>query len=125
MRPKPLTGTARANRAATVTAPDGTPTWADEHARQTVLQQHCDFFDRDSDGIIWPYDTFRGFYALGFNVFLSITGMVLTHLLFAYATCPALVPDPFFRIFLENIHKAKHGSDSGVYDNEGRFVPQK
>ena len=125
MRPKPLTGTARANRAATVTAPDGTPTWADEHARQTVLQQHCSFFDADDDGVIWPLDTFRGFHAIGFNPLISLLAMLFAHGLLSYATCGSFIPDPFFRIFLENVHRGKHGSDSGVYDNEGRFVPQK
>lgn len=90
-----------------------------------MLQQHCDFFDADGDGVIWPLDTFRGFYALGFGVFLSILSVLIIHLNFSYPTVPGILPDPFFRLFLDNVHKAKHGSDTGVYDNEGRFVPQK
>jgi peroxygenase len=81
-------GTARANLAASVEAPYGTQKggWAREHADETVspdlsmifqafasggrpklmnrisqvLQQHCAFFDTDSDGVIWPFDTYRG-----------------------------------------------------------------
>lgn len=34
-------------------------------------------------------------------------------------------PDPFFRIYIETIHMDKHGSDSGVFDTEGRFIPAK
>ncbi|KAI0930509.1 hypothetical protein AcV5_007198 [Taiwanofungus camphoratus] len=120
-------GTARANIAPSVTTPDGTQTnnWASEHPHQTVLQQHCEFFDPDNDGVVWPLDTFRGFRDLGFNFLISVFAVLIIHSNFSYPTCPGLFPDPFFRVFLSNIHKAKHGSDMGVYDNEGRFVPQK
>ncbi|EIW63435.1 Caleosin-domain-containing protein [Trametes versicolor FP-101664 SS1] len=121
----PNAGTPRANRAPTTSAPDGSPEWTEEHAHQTVLQQHCAFFDADGDGVIWPLDTFRGFHALGFGVLLSALAVLVIHLNFSYPTCPGLLPDPFFRLFLDNVHRAKHGSDSGTYDGEGRFVPQK
>jgi hypothetical protein len=89
------------------------------------LQQHCDFFDRDKDGIIWPQDTFVGFHSLGFGLILSLIAVLIIHANFSYATLPTWIPDPFFRLYVSNIHKAKHGSDSGTYDTEGRFVPQK
>ncbi|KAK4080360.1 hypothetical protein Trihar35433_1465 [Trichoderma harzianum] len=121
------TGTPRANIAATYDQPEGSQAgnWAKEHQNQTVLQQHCDYFDRDKDGIIWPLDTFKGLHALGFNFLFCIIAVVVVHLAFSYPTVSGLLPDPFFRIYLKNIHKSKHGSDSGTYDNEGRFVPQK
>ncbi|KAL6829906.1 hypothetical protein THAR02_02850 [Trichoderma harzianum] len=121
------TGTPRANIAATYDQPEGSQAgnWAKEHQNQTVLQQHCDYFDRDKDGIIWPLDTFKGLHALGFNFLFCIIAVVVVHFAFSYPTVSGLLPDPFFRIYLKNIHKSKHGSDSGTYDNEGRFVPQK
>jgi hypothetical protein len=36
-------------------------------------------------------------------------------------TSPAI----FLGLFLKNVHKDKHGSDTGTYDHEGRFVPQR
>lgn len=119
-------GTARVNLAATPDRPDGTTEheWARKHSHQTVLQQHCDFFDPDGDGIIWPLDTYGGFRAIGFNILISVSAMFVIHSTFSYPTVRGYLPDPFFRLFLANIHKTKHGSDSGTYDNEGRFVPQ-
>jgi peroxygenase len=90
-----------------------------------VLQQHCDFFDADRDGIIWPSDTFVGFHKLGFGILLSLLAVFIIHSNFSYPTLPTWIPDPLFRIYVANIHKDKHGSDSGTYDTEGRFVPQK
>lgn len=110
-----------------------------------MLQQHCVFFDKDNDGVIWPLDTFYGFHQIGFNIFLCIISMFVIHSGFrcdfslsivhrtfsnnypqthSYVTCPSWIPDPLFRVYLPNIHKAKHGSDSGTYDSEGRFAPQ-
>ncbi|KAF2204461.1 Caleosin-domain-containing protein [Delitschia confertaspora ATCC 74209] len=121
------TGTARANIAPSFENPNGTTEndWAKNHSHQTVLQQHIDFFDTDRDEIIWPMDTFWGFYRLGFGIILSFISLVIIHSNFSYPTVPGWLPDPFFRIWIKNIHKDKHGSDSGTYDGEGRFIPQK
>lgn len=72
-------GTARANIAASVEAPNGTEKdgYAGRYKNQTVLQQHCAFFDTDGDMVIWPRDTYRGFSLLGYNVFLCILSMVI------------------------------------------------
>lgn len=123
----PHAGTARANIAATHDKPYGTTKdgWAAGHRDQTVLQQHCAFFDADGDGIIWPQDTFWGFHAVGFGFLLSLAAVFIIHANFSYPTVAGWLPDPFFRIYLARVHKDKHGSDSGTYDPEGRFIPQK
>jgi peroxygenase len=45
----------------------------------------------------------------------------IIHLGFAWFTMGW--PDPLFRLKLKRMHRAKHGSDTGTYDREGRFVP--
>ncbi|WZH42154.1 Caleosin related protein-domain-containing protein [Fusarium acuminatum] len=109
-------GIARANLAATYERPEGTTEddWARRHRHQT-----------DHDGVIWPIDTYRGFYQLGYGIILSIISVLVIHGNFSYPTQSSLLPDPFFRIYIDNIHKDKHGSDTGTYDTEGRFIPQK
>ncbi|KAF2746464.1 Caleosin-domain-containing protein [Sporormia fimetaria CBS 119925] len=123
----PHAGTARANLAPSVQSPNGTTanSWSERHSHQTVLQQHCAFFDPDSDGVIWPTDTYSGFRRLSFGILLSVIAVLIIHLNFSYPTQDTWVPDPFFRVYLANIHKDKHGSDTGTYDHSGRYVPQK
>ncbi|KAJ3359223.1 hypothetical protein GGF32_009516 [Allomyces javanicus] len=107
--------------------PHGTcnPYLADTYPNLSVLQQHVKFFDRSGDGIISMLDTFRGFRALGFNLLFSIMAIFMINGTMAYATQDSWIPDPRFRVYIKNIHKAKHGSDSESYDTEGRFVPEK
>ncbi|CAN8104562.1 unnamed protein product [Discula destructiva] len=119
-------GVARANAAVSTKKPDGDRGYIAANEDYTVLQQHCRFWDRDNDGVIYPVHTFAGFRELGFNVVFSILAMLIIHGGFSYPTRLAYswIPDPLFRVYLGSIHKAKHGSDSGTYDTEGRFRPQ-
>jgi len=115
---------ARANLAVSASKPDGPP--AEGREDYTVLQQHVLFWDRDGDGAIYPWDTYRGFRELGFNLVFSLLAMIIINGGFSYPTRLAYswLPDVWFRVWVRPIHKAKHGSDTGVYDKEGRFVPQ-
>ncbi|KAK4119762.1 Caleosin-domain-containing protein [Parathielavia appendiculata] len=118
---------ARANLAVTTSAPDGSPeSKTPEIKDYTVLQQHVLFWDRDGDGEIYPWDTYIGFRDLGFSVLFSLFSMMNINSTLSYPTRLAVSwwPDPWFRIYVKGIPKAKHGSDTGVYDREGRFVPQ-
>ncbi|PWZ55906.1 Peroxygenase [Zea mays] len=78
----------------------------------SVLQQHVAFFDRNGDGVVYPWETFKGMRAIGCGFFTSLVLSFLINLVMSYPTQP-------------NIHKAKHGSDSETYDTEGRFDPSK
>ncbi|CDZ97068.1 EF-hand domain pair [Phaffia rhodozyma] len=115
----------RANIAVSTEMPDGTPGWREKHSHQSVMEQHCLFWDRDGDGVIWMTDTFRGFRQLGYNLIMSFLGMMIINPGFSFFSGNSIFPDPFCRITLANIHRAKHGSDSGAFDTEGRFVPNK
>ncbi|KAM0339775.1 hypothetical protein ACHAPQ_001463 [Fusarium lateritium] len=86
------------------------------------LQKHVQFWDRDNDGIIHPWDVYSGFRELGFGLFFAI-GSLLIPVFFSYPTRlgHSWIPDPMFRIYVNDIHKAKHGSDTGIYDFDGNL----
>ncbi|KAL8953128.1 MAG: hypothetical protein Q9222_001011 [Ikaeria aurantiellina] len=88
----------------------------------TALQLHVAFWDTNYDSIITPCEIYHGFRALGFNVLFSLGGLLIS-LFFSYPTTlgHSWFPDPFFRIFTTSIHKAKHGSDTGIYDSDGQI----
>lgn len=117
----------RATSAPSFEQPKGSEKFSTHHHEYSVMQQHCIYWDRDEDGIIWPTDTWIGFRDLGFNVLFSFLAVIFIHASMSFPTrlATTYVPDPFFRLYLANIHKDKHGSDSGVFDSYGRFIPSR
>jgi len=120
----PEPGVGRATEAVTLDHPHGSDA-GKKNGNRSVLQKHVDFFDRDGDGIITLSDTYVGFRKLGFNFLFCLFAVFFIHSGFSFFTAPHYIPDPFFRIYTKNIHRAKHGSDQEVYYQEGRFIPQK
>lgn len=95
----------------------------DEHPEiPTALQKHVEFFDRDGDGEISLLDTYRGSRALGYGRVLS--GLLAVSINTALGWPTADPPRPTLRIRIANIHRGRHGSDTDIYDELGRFVPE-
>ncbi|XP_074274924.1 putative peroxygenase 4 isoform X2 [Silene latifolia] len=96
-----------------------------EGTGENVLAKHVTFFDRNHDGVVYPWETFQGFRAIGAGLALSTVAGLIINMGLSHKTRPGKFPNLLFPIEIKNIAKAKHGSDSGVYDTEGRFVQSK
>uniref|UniRef100_A0ACD5V8S5 Uncharacterized protein n=1 Tax=Avena sativa TaxID=4498 RepID=A0ACD5V8S5_AVESA len=94
-------------------------------ANMTALQKHASFFDRNKDGIITPSESFEGYVAIGCDVEFSRETASSVHAALGPKTSPVDAPLPHINIYIDQIHKAMHGSDTGAYDANGRFVPPK
>eukprot|EP00252_Welwitschia_mirabilis_P020192 TRINITY_DN48_c0_g1_i4.p1 TRINITY_DN48_c0_g1~~TRINITY_DN48_c0_g1_i4.p1 ORF type:complete len:216 (-),score=25.01 TRINITY_DN48_c0_g1_i4:708-1355(-) len=116
---------ARALVAVDTEHPTGTSKKEHKHNDMTVLQQHVSFFDRNNDGVIYPWETYQGLRAIGAGFLISVFGSFLINLVFSYPTLNSWIPSPLLPIYVKNIHKAKHGGVTDTYDTEGRFDPAK
>ncbi|KAK8470640.1 hypothetical protein PHAVU_003G020700 [Phaseolus vulgaris] len=92
---------------------------------ENVMQKHAAFFDKNQDGVIYPWETFQGLREIGNGIVSSIGLSMFINLGLSQTTRPGKFPSLLFPIEIKNIQFGKHGSDTGVYDNEGRFVPSK
>ncbi|CAM0913360.1 unnamed protein product [Alopecurus aequalis] len=94
----------------------------------TPLQHHAAYFDRNKDGVITVSETYQGLRAIGCGVAVSAVGAVFINTIVGPSTVPQEnVKAPAFKlpIYIKNIQKGKHGSDTDAYDDHGRFVPEK
>ncbi|KJE96884.1 hypothetical protein CAOG_007136 [Capsaspora owczarzaki ATCC 30864] len=90
----------------------------------TALQRHCEFFDRDGDGMISMRDTFTGCMSIGLGILVSAVSVLVINGLGAWFTSDSWWPTT--TVHLKNIHRMMHGSDSGVYErNSGRLNHQR
>jgi hypothetical protein len=88
---------------------------------RTALQRHCDFWDSDGDGLIYPWDIYRGFRKLGFHFSLCLWAAVTMAICASYNTHTSYIPHPLFAINLNNINSNRHGSSTGTYDMDGEL----
>ncbi|KAF1839514.1 Caleosin-domain-containing protein [Decorospora gaudefroyi] len=89
---------------------------ASSNKRRSALRRHCDFWDADQDGVIYPWDIFIGFRRLGFPIALCLWAAVTMAMCFSYSTQSSYLPHPLFAIYLDNVHRNRHGSTTGAYD---------
>lgn len=88
---------------------------------RSALQRHCDFWDTDGDGLIYPWDIYRGFRRLGFHFALCLWAAITMAIAASYNTHTSWIPHPLFAINLNNINSNRHGSSTGTYDMDGEL----
>lgn len=85
------------------------------------LQSHVSFFDRNGDGVITMPETFESLLLLNYSFLGALVVTFLNHFMFSYNSCESWIPDFRLPIYVKNIRKCKHGSDSGVFGCNGEI----
>ncbi|KFK44413.1 hypothetical protein AALP_AA1G253800 [Arabis alpina] len=98
---------------------------SDKEEGYTALEKHVAFFDRNGDGIIYPWETYQGFRALGIGRLGSALSGLFINMGLSQITRPGKIFSPLFPIEVKNIKFSIHGSDTNAYDKDGRFVESK
>ncbi|EOA36672.1 hypothetical protein CARUB_v10012010mg, partial [Capsella rubella] len=92
---------------------------------RTALEKHVAFFDRNGDGVVYPWETYQGFRALGTGRLASAFAAIFINMGLSRKTRPGKGFSPLFPIEVKNSRFGIHGSDTNVYDKDGRFVESK
>lgn len=92
-------------------------TWSEMNA----LQRHITFFDLDQSGKITLGETIQGLIDLGVARPLALPAAMAIHTAMGTPSSGR----PSLTIDLRGIEAGIHGSDSGLYGNDGEFVPER
>lgn len=90
----------------------------------TALQKHLEFFDKNKDRIVTQDETQDGLKRLGLSTFEAWKAAAIINDTLGPKTNGRSMFIPFNRsddVFIDNIEKAMHGGDSGVFDAGGNF----
>ncbi len=121
----PQAGTEGPALLAELAAPEGVAT-LEQSVRQppaidwddmTALQRHVAFFDYDGDGYVTLGEDYRGLRALGLDPVSSAAFATIINGALGTST----IGYPSLTISIYGIAGAVHGSDTGIYDSQGRF----
>ncbi|XP_033132096.1 probable peroxygenase 7 isoform X1 [Brassica rapa] len=91
----------------------------------TALEKHVAFFDRNGDGVIYPWETYHGFRALGLGRLPSAIAGLFINMGLSKKTRPGKGFSLLFPIEVKNSRFCIHGSVTEAYDKNGRFVESK
>ncbi|OMO97771.1 Caleosin [Corchorus capsularis] len=118
--PKPYL--ARAMEAVSVDQPNGTP--GHKNKGMSVLQQHAAFFDQDRNGVIYPWNTYRGLRQLGLDIFTSILTTVLINFFMSYPTLPTEYTKRSMGVIQQPL-TLKEVNLENIFSKYGRTQPDK
>ncbi|MEQ1920759.1 MAG: caleosin family protein [Elusimicrobiota bacterium] len=89
-------------------------------AEMTTLQIHLSFFDKDGSGMVTRAETVLSLRQLGLSSIKANAAALLIHAFLGPKTTGSWRN---LDISVKDIKLGKHGSDTGAFDAEGRFVP--